>query len=314
MAEADAHVAACAACAEDVADLRTYKQTLTGAGAHWRLARRWRATPGVIAALASAAAVIALATWATVDRHPAAQPIAGRTAASHDASITLRDAGGTVTLDRAGIVVLAWKDRSRALAPDDLATVEHALTSGHLDIPAAIADLAGRSESLMGTPSPASAFAPVSPVATAVMTGLPAFAWTPLDRATRYTVRVFDDRFHQVASSGPVTGTTWAPAMPLPPGAVYAWQVTATIDGVEKTVPSAPDPPARFSVLDGADAEAIAQAKQSYAGSHLALGVLFAKAGLLDEARAELQALAAANPESALAADLLRQVQPRQRR
>ena len=43
MEAADAHVASCEACAEDVADLRAYKQTLAVAGAHWRFAQRWRA-------------------------------------------------------------------------------------------------------------------------------------------------------------------------------------------------------------------------------------------------------------------------------
>ena len=103
------------------------------------------------------------------------------------------------------------------------------------------------------------------------------------------------------------------PATPLAPGAVLAWQVTATKNGVEITTPSAPDPQARFTVLDRAEADAVARAKASYAGSHLALGVLLARAGLLDEARTELQALAGANPDSALAVDLLRDVQQQRR-
>jgi anti-sigma factor RsiW len=309
MEAADAHVASCEACAEDVADLRAYKQTLAVAGAHWRFAQRWRASrPRVVAAMASAAALLGLAAWLTIGRDRPAEQNAGRTLPADTPSVALRDAGGIVTLDRAGVL-----RAPRALAPDDERAVVEALASRHLGIPPAIADLAGRSESLMGRSAPAQSFAALSPVGTAVMTDRPTFTWTPLDGATRYSVRVFDDRFNQVAASGPLTGTSWVPATPLPPGSVLAWQVTATKNGVQITMPSAPDPQARFKVLDRADAEAVARAKASYAGSHLALGVLLARAGLLDEARAELQALAGANPDSALASDLLRDVQQRRR-
>ena len=261
-----------------------------------------------MAAMASAAALLGLAAWLTIGRDRPAEQNAGRTLPADTPSVALRDAGGIVTLDRAGVL-----RAPRALAPDDERAVVEALASRHLGIPPAIADLAGRSESLMGRSAPAQSFAALSPVGTAVMTDRPTFTWTPLDGATRYSVRVFDDRFNQVAASGPLTGTSWVPATPLPPGSVLAWQVTATKNGVQITMPSAPDPQARFKVLDRADAEAVARAKASYAGSHLALGVLLARAGLLDEARAELQALAGANPDSALASDLLRDVQQRRR-
>jgi anti-sigma factor RsiW len=315
---ADAHLASCAACADDVADLRAYKQTLAGAGApvgqtpgaHWRFAQRWRAaTPRVAAVMASAAALLALAAWLTIGRNRSVEQQAGRTTAAADApSIALRDAGGIVTLDRAGVL-----SAPRALAPDDRLAVAAALASRHLEIPGAVADLARRAESLMGRTSPARAFAPVSPVGTAVLTDRPAFTWTPLDGATRYSVRVFDDRFNQVAASGALVSASWSVPAPLARGATFAWQVTAVKDGVSTTVPSTPDPEARFIVIDSAGAEAMTRAKASYADTHLALGVLFARAGLLDEARAELQALVLANPDSTVARDLLQDVEQRRR-
>ena len=309
MTRADAHVAACAACAEDAADLRAYKQTLAAAGGHWRFAQRWRAsTPRVVAAMASAAALLALAAWLTIGRDRPAERIAGRTGPADTPSVALRDAGGVVTLDRAGVLSVP-----RALAPDDERAVAEALASRHIGIPPAIAELAGRSESLMGRLASARSFAALSPVGTAVMTDRPTFTWTPFAGATRYAVRVFDDRFNQVAASGALTGTTWVPPTPLAPGAVFAWQVTATNNGVEITTPSAPDPQARFRVLDRAEAAAVAHAKASYAGSHLALGVLLARAGLLDDARAELQALADANPDSPIPSGLLRDIEQRRR-
>jgi predicted Zn-dependent protease len=38
------------------------------------------------------------------------------------------------------------------------------------------------------------------------------------------------------------------------------------------------------------------------------MGVLYARAGLLDDARRELEALRNANPDSSIAAELLRQI------
>lgn len=51
----------------------------------------------------------------------------------------------------------------------------------------------------------------------------------------------------------------------------------------------------------------------SIAGSHLTLGVLYAQAGLLDDAERELQLLLRANPQSALAQKLLRGVRAKRR-
>jgi putative zinc finger protein len=309
MEEADAHVASCAACAEDVADVHAYKQTLAAASMHWRFAQRWRASrPAVVAALAAAAALLVVAAWLTTGRDGTAGRNAGRTSPADTPSVVLRDAGGIVTLDRAGVLTAP-----RALAPDDERAVAEALASRHIPVPPTVVDLAGRPESLMGRPAPARSFAALSPVGTAVITDRPTFTWTPLDGAARYSVRVFDDRFNQVAASGGLTGTTWTPSTSLPRGSIFAWQVTATKQGGEITTPSAPNPQAKFKVLDSADADAIARARISYGDSHLVLGVLFARAGLLDEARAELQALADANRDSALASDLLRDIPPRRR-
>jgi hypothetical protein len=61
-------------------------------------------------------------------------------------------------------------------------------------------------------------------------------------------------------------------------------------------------------ILDQAKANELAEAKNASAGSHLTLGILYAQAGLLDDAERELQALLRANPQSSLAQKLLRSV------
>jgi hypothetical protein len=141
-----------------------------------------------------------------------------------------------------------------------------------------------------------------------LLTGRPVFRWTRLEGATSYTVEVYDSRFNRVASSPELTGQSWSMPGPLP-GGVYAWQVKATKDGQEITSPLPPAPQARFRVLDQAKANELAAAKRAYSSSHLALGLLYAEAGLLEEAEQELRAVQKANPDSELARSLLGQIQ-----
>jgi hypothetical protein len=62
-------------------------------------------------------------------------------------------------------------------------------------------------------------------------------------------------------------------------------------------------------VLEQAKANELARAKRLFGTSHLTLGLLYADAGLLSEAEREFRLLRAANPNSELARNLLRQVQ-----
>jgi hypothetical protein len=70
---------------------------------------------------------------------------------------------------------------------------------------------------------------------------------------------------------------------------------------------------AKFRVLEQDKAEELRRARQTLANSHLALGVLFTQAGLLDEAEREFQLLSQANPRSPLPRKLLAQVRAMQR-
>jgi hypothetical protein len=89
---------------------------------------------------------------------------------------------------------------------------------------------------------------------------------------------------------------------------VYAWQVKALKDGRVFISPSPPARQAKFRILDRARADELSRARRAYASSHLALGLLYAQSGLLDEAERELRVLQRANPNSETADRLLRQV------
>jgi hypothetical protein len=64
----------------------------------------------------------------------------------------------------------------------------------------------------------------------------------------------------------------------------------------------------KFKVLEAAKARQLRSLK-SRANSHLALGVFYALEGILDEAEREFQLLVNDNPDSPIAAKLLRTVQ-----
>jgi hypothetical protein len=90
--------------------------------------------------------------------------------------------------------------------------------------------------------------------------------------------------------------------------------VKAVRGGEEVTSPRPPAPQARFRVLDRAKADELARARRAYPSSHLALGLLYAEAGLLKEAEQELRLLRKANPDSEIARRLLSQIQALRRR
>jgi lipopolysaccharide biosynthesis regulator YciM len=82
--------------------------------------------------------------------------------------------------------------------------------------------------------------------------------------------------------------------------------VIALVDGKKVISPSASAPETKFAVLSAADLQELTRLKKSK--SHLALGVFYARAGLLNEAEREFQNLVKLNPQSELPRKLLRSV------
>ncbi|HEY2291856.1 MAG TPA: zf-HC2 domain-containing protein [Thermoanaerobaculia bacterium] len=292
----DDHIATCEACRLRLAA----GEPLSGALAAWEelappapapaVARFPLRRLAVIAALAAVlVAVAGLGVWlaARVPQRPA---------------VELADGGGRVALSPQGeLVGLA------SLPPQWRRDVAAALRTGRLDRPRAIADLAAAEPALRGAASTAP-FTLLAPVATAVAGGRPLFRWTPLSAARSFEVKVFDPDLHPMAASGPLTGTEWTPDQPLPVGTVYAWQVMAHLGNEDVIAPGPQAPPALFRVLAADQARAVESAAREAGGSPLALGVLYARAGLVDDAERELARVAAANPGSATARELLASV------
>jgi hypothetical protein len=145
-------------------------------------------------------------------------------------------------------------------------------------------------------------------------TGRPTFEWRPLSGAESYVVTVFDERARVLARSPSVPAVTWTPPDPLPRSVTLVWQVVAQRDGAKITAPAAPAPPTRFRVLDAGTAQQLLDLQSRYPESHLLLGILYADAGVIDEAKIHLERVSTADPRSRIARETLRRLEPTQSR
>lgn len=162
--------------------------------------------------------------------------------------------------------------------------------------------------SLMSAEKQKSEFLVIEPVGKVLISDSPTFRWSPMAGATAYVVEIYDAKFNLVTSSPQLTANLWKAPQRLQRDEVYSWQVKAVKEGQEIIAPRPPLPQAKFRILGQAKANELAKAKRDYPSSHLTLGLLYAQAGLINEAEQELRALEKANPDSEIARSLLKQV------
>jgi hypothetical protein len=115
-------------------------------------------------------------------------------------------------------------------------------------------------------------------------------------------VTVQDSSGHSF-DSPPLPTTSWTPDRALARGEQYTWQVAATTHDREIVAPAPPAPRARFAVVTAPEAARL----EHVSASPLARGILYAEAGLLDDAERELTA-ATSTPDGDLARAFLTQV------
>jgi hypothetical protein len=210
----------------------------------------------------------------------------------------LNDAGGVVQLDSTGIVrAPAGAEQGQEILLADV------LKAKSLPLAGLPSDLAAPPGTLLG-PSRPDEFAPLAPLSIVVYSDRPEFRWQPLQGALTYEVQVFDSEFREVDSSGKIRATEWTPVRGLARGALYQWQVTAYRSGDSVRVPTPPAADARFRVLN-AETFGKVEAARAAPPAHLLAAILLAKAGMKEEARKEMDAVAAANPDSALVREMM---------
>jgi hypothetical protein len=191
------------------------------------------------------------------------------------------------------------------LAADYRDALKDALTAGRISMPPPPETSLGKKGPLLGGSPQRRNFEVLSPSGTAVEDTRPVFQWQQLDGATSYTVFVQDLATGAEIESQPSTKTAWTPDKPLVRGHQYNWMVAAVTDGERVRAPAPNKPFATFRVLDEKKAREISLARKEWNSSHLVMGLIYAKAGLIREAEKELRELVAANPESTAAKSLL---------
>ena len=271
------HLDECGLCREDVEELRALRptlQTMPHEDARPRPRARW------IAAAAAVIAVGAATTFFTRDDARAPQisrPVAVPAAPAEQPP-------------RAGELPAAWID-----------LVQQVQNRGALEPPALLLATEPVREQLRGAPDSRSRI--LGPAAEVVESARPEFRWTAVAGAT-YVVSVFEgDRL--VATSGPLSGTSWQPDRDLARGAVHAWEVEARRGGTRTIIPTPPDPPARFAIAGARELAAIDDARRARPDDHLLLTTLYARAGLRGEAERVLQRWSREQPDAALPRQLL---------
>jgi len=214
----------------------------------------------------------------------------------------LNDGAGVLSLDQQGNL-----SGAENLPPSYQELLRKTLTSQRIERSSQLQGLTRPPSSLMGA-NEKGEFSVLAPAGVVLMSDRPAFRWSRLEGATGYLVEVYDEQFKRVVASPELTTLSWSSTQPLSRGQVYSWQVKAVKDGQEVTVPRPPAPQAKFRVIDQGSFNEISRAKRAYGSSHLTLALLYAKAGLLNEAEQELRLLQRANPQSEIVRKLLRQL------
>jgi hypothetical protein len=217
----------------------------------------------------------------------------------------INDGNQKITVDVAGNVT--GLDH---LKPADAQIVKETLLAQNIAKPSELSELIGEQGVLRGSASADQTFRLLSPARIVTANDRPTFKWEALPGATSYRVYVGDADNREVADSGELQATLaeWTPSIPLPRGKVFTWAVIAKVEGRDVISPAASQPEVRFKVLS-ADSLRELDALQNGPRSHLAMGLFYARVGMLDEAESEFKILARQNPNSPLALKLLLSVQ-----
>ncbi len=186
----------------------------------------------------------------------------------------------------AGVPPVKVVPRARARRPEWDGLLEETRRTGRLAFPADIRELA-TPDMFRGEPS-AVAVSAMWPVATAIDEERPELRWPDVDGA-RFVV-VLTSGGNELARSGSLTTSHWRVPIALRRGQVVRWQVRMDRGETTSILPAPPAPPAIFRSISEEEHQEIARAKAEAPDDHLLIGLLYARAGVVEEARRELGA------------------------
>lgn len=261
-----AHLTECARCRQDVEDLRlTVRRPVS---------RPHRAAWLVFATAAAIAAIIVSALVfpkRAVDVPAYEPPLA-----------TVKPDLESLTVSET--IAVPEPEPVRTMRPEWAALVQRARGGESPAMPSVLRKLRRGADVLRGS---ATARALLAPAGIVVESQRPRFTWD-IAGGERFEVWLFAEG-REVARSGSLKEKAWTPQRPLRRGVTYTWEVQVERNGGETEVhPMPPAPPAEVHVLDAKLHEEIEEARRKHAGDHLLLALLYARAGLVAEAKAEL--------------------------
>lgn len=260
----ESHLEDCEACRAEVADLRAFARQIRP-----RRSLTWLAVAAALAVLIA----VALMLIARRETAPPSPPVVSTTASLPP-----------VVPKRPPYANARWA-----------AFVAEALQRGRLPFPKDLAELRGDDDPLRGSNDPK--HPRLSPAGIVIDETRPRFSWPAVDGAA-YVVSVFDND-ERIARSESLRRTDWTPARELPRGRTLLWQVEAAHDGAVDLMPAPPAPQAMFRIAGAREHAELEEAKRDAAAEPLLLAVLYARAGLRDDALRELRRVdLARNPEA----------------
>ena len=137
--------------------------------------------------------------------------------------------------------------------------------------------------------TPQAALRALSPVGIVTASDRPVFRWEEVPGAAAYVVSVYDGNFKKVAESSKLSTNMWQPQEPLTRGMRLSWQVSARVGDRDELLPA---PPAREAVFQVMNSESFAQIEHARGVEHASpvqLGLLYARAGALEDAETEFR-------------------------
>jgi hypothetical protein len=221
--------------------------------------------------------------------------------------VIAKDGPNEIAIDRGGNVVGA-----PSLPAESRDAMKEALTEERLNRPSVLDEVASAEVSVRASSGNEERISIIYPTSMVIKDNKPTLRWKPSKTAEAYRLEIADETFHQVAKSEdlPATIQSWTPATALKRGGIYTW----TIRGVNKAgEASSLVSQGKFKVLSE---DKVRELNQLRAGSqsHLALGLFYAREGMIADAEREFGILVKDNPDSAVLKKLLKNVRSWRRR
>lgn len=223
------------------------------------------------------------------------------------ALVALKDGPNEITLDRGGNVI-----GLPSSASESRQAVKQALSGEPLARPDIVDELTTAEVSVRAPTGNEERIRIAYPANSVILENQPTLRWHVSKTAESYRVVIADETFRQIAESEdlPATSRNWTPPTQLKRGAIYTWTIRAVNKAGE---PSALTSQGKFKVLGDDEVRQLNRLKYG-SQSHLALGLFYAREGMIAEAEREFGILMKQNPDSSVAKRLLTNVRSWRRR